>query len=58
LILTFRTLATVDDSLAHQKVMVAQLPTAGVATIYSRVGDLFARLCAAGLLAAAAWAVL
>jgi apolipoprotein N-acyltransferase len=47
-----RTLATMDDSLATQKVMVAQLPTKGVATIYSRIGDLFAWLCVAGLLGA------
>jgi len=47
-----RTLATMDDALAAQKAMVAQLPTSGVATIYSRVGDLFAWLCVAGLLGA------
>jgi apolipoprotein N-acyltransferase len=47
-----RTLATMDDSLANQKTMVAQLPTSGVATIYSRIGDLFAWLCVAGLLGA------
>jgi apolipoprotein N-acyltransferase len=47
-----RTLATMDDSLAAQKVMVAQLPTKGVATIYSRIGDLFAWLCIIGLLGA------
>jgi apolipoprotein N-acyltransferase len=47
-----RTLATMDDALAAQKVMVAQLPTSGVATIYSRIGDLFAWLCVAGLLGA------
>ena len=51
-----RTLATMDDSLAIQKVMVAQLPTKGVATIYSRIGDLFAWSCVAlsGLLAGVA----
>ena len=49
-----RTLATMDDSLATQKVMVAQLPTTGVATIYSRIGDLFAWLCIIGLLGAIA----
>jgi apolipoprotein N-acyltransferase len=49
-----RTLATMDDSLAAQKAMVAQLPTAGVATIYSRIGDMFAWLCVAGLLGAIA----
>ena len=47
-----RTLATMDDSLATQKVIVAQLPTKGVATIYSSIGDLFAWLCVAGLLGA------
>src|SRR4030065_1585934 len=47
-----RTLATMDDALATQKVMVAQIPTAGVATIYSRIGDLFAWLCVAGVLGA------
>ena len=53
-----RTLALMEDSVAAQKAMVAQLPTAGVATLYSRIGDLFAWLCVAGLLgviALAAW---
>jgi apolipoprotein N-acyltransferase len=50
-----RTLATMDDSLAAQKVMVAQLPTKGVVTIYSRIGDLFAWLCIIGLLGAIAF---
>jgi apolipoprotein N-acyltransferase len=49
-----RTLATMDESLAAQKTMVAQIPTTGVATIYSRIGDLFAWLCVAGLLSAIA----
>jgi len=47
-----RTLAMMEDSVASQKAMVAQLPTAGVATLYSRIGDLFAWLCVAGLLGA------
>ena len=50
-----RTLATMDDSLAAQKAMVAQLPTAGVGTIYSRIGDRFAWLCIVGLLGAIAF---
>jgi apolipoprotein N-acyltransferase len=53
-----RTLAMMEDSVAGQKAMVAQLPTAGVATLYSRIGDLFAWLCVIGLLgaiASAAW---
>lgn len=53
-----RILATMDDSIAVHRTMVAQLPTAGVATIYSRIGDLFAWLCAAGLLGAIAWGIL
>jgi len=47
-----RTLALMEDSVAAQKAMVAQLPTAGVATLYSRIGDLFAWLCVAVLLSA------
>jgi apolipoprotein N-acyltransferase len=47
-----RTLAIMDDALAVHKVMVAQIPTSGVATIYARIGDLFAWLCVAGLLGA------
>ena len=47
-----RILATMDDSLAAQKVMVAQLPTKGVVTIYSRIGDLFAWMCIIGLMGA------
>ena len=47
-----RTLATMDDAVAAQKAMVAQIPTSGVATIYSRIGDLFAWLCVAGLVCA------
>lgn len=49
-----RILAAMDDSVAAQKVMGAQLPMQGVATIYSRIGDLFAWFCVAGLLAAIA----
>jgi len=45
-----RTLAMMEDSVAGQKAMVAQLPTAGVPTLYSRIGDLFAWLCVVGLL--------
>ena len=37
-------------------VMMATVPTQGVGTIYSRIGDTFAYLCAAGLIFLAAWA--
>ena len=39
-------------------VMVATVPTHGVVTIYSRIGDSFAYLCAAGLIGLAGWALL
>ena len=37
-------------------VMVATFPTRGVLMIYSRIGDAFAYLCAAGLIFLAGWA--
>ncbi len=37
-------------------VMMATVPTQGVGTIYGRIGDTFAYLCAAGLIFLAAWA--
>lgn len=52
-----RTLATMDDFSTEPPVMVAQVPVSGVRTIYARIGDLFAWLCAAGLLVAIVWAV-
>lgn len=53
-----RTLATMDEAVAEQLIMVAQVPARGVRTIYARVGDLFAWLCAAGLAGAIAWEIL
>ena len=50
-----RQLAAMDDFMAHDNVMVAQLPaSAGAHTIYARVGDMFAWGCVAGLLASIA----
>ena len=37
-------------------IMITSAPTHGVRTIYSRIGDLFAYLCAAGLVFLSAWA--
>jgi apolipoprotein N-acyltransferase len=46
-----RSLAAMDDLAAQDNVVVAQVPvSAGVPTIYARIGDLFAWLCVAGLL--------
>ena len=53
-----RILARMDELTAEQRVMVAQVPVSGVRTIYSWIGDLFAWLCVAGLLAAIAHAIL
>ena len=52
-----RTMATMEEDSVEQRVMVAQVPTRGVRTVYSRVGDLFAWLCAVGFLGSAVWAV-
>jgi apolipoprotein N-acyltransferase len=40
---------------SEDPVMIAYIPTEGVTTIYSRIGDLFAWLCMAGLVAAIGW---
>ncbi|MFO1349634.1 MAG: nitrilase-related carbon-nitrogen hydrolase [Gammaproteobacteria bacterium] len=53
-----RRLAAMDDFTAQDSVMVAQVPaSAGVDTIYVRMGDLFAWGCVVGLLASIAWRV-
>ncbi|MFL1379915.1 nitrilase-related carbon-nitrogen hydrolase [Nocardiopsis protaetiae] len=51
-----RTLATVDYYTAERQLLVAHVPGEGVPTVYARVGDVFAWLCAAGLLALVAGA--
>ncbi len=38
-------------------VMLATIPTRGVVTIYSQIGDAFAYLCAAGLVLLVGWAI-
>lgn len=54
-----RQLASMDDSTAADNVMVAQVPaSAGIRTIYARVGDLFAWLCVTGLLGCIGWAAM
>jgi apolipoprotein N-acyltransferase len=44
-----RRLAAMDDYHSTDKVMVTQVPTRGVRTIYSRLGDWFAWVCLASL---------
>lgn len=45
-----RVLAAVDHFSGGQRVMVAQVPTRGTTTVYARIGDAFAWLCALGLI--------
>ena len=42
-----RILARLDTEISPSKVMVVNLPTRGVSTIYSRIGDTFSWLCSA-----------
>jgi apolipoprotein N-acyltransferase len=43
-------LSTLDNFTTDERVMIADLPTQGIPTLYSRIGDLFAWLCVAGFL--------
>ncbi|MDF1613315.1 nitrilase-related carbon-nitrogen hydrolase [Stygiobacter electus] len=53
-----RRLAAMDDFTTQDNVMVAQVPaSAGVHTIYARIGDLFAWGCVVSLLAIIAWRI-
>lgn len=54
-----RQLATMEDFMTRDNVMVAQVPgSAGVRTVYARVGELFAWLCVASAFAGIGWALL
>jgi apolipoprotein N-acyltransferase len=50
-------LAITDYFNSEDPVVVVYIPTKGVTTIYSRIGDLFTWLCLAGLAAAIIWVV-
>jgi apolipoprotein N-acyltransferase len=52
-----RILAATDHFTAGERVVVAQVPTQGVWTLYPYIGDLFGWLCIAGLAALIIWAV-
>lgn len=52
-----RVLATKDYFTTEDPVMISYVPTKGVRTIYSRIGDLFAWLCMAGFVAVLGWVV-
>ena len=53
-----RALAVANDFTTDESVMIADVPTQGVTTIYSQIGDLFAWLCGAGFVIIFAWALL
>ena len=52
-----RVLAAMDHFAASEWVMVAQVPTQGVSTIYSVIGDLFGWLAVVGFVGIVIWAV-
>jgi apolipoprotein N-acyltransferase len=52
-----RVLALVDLHTTSQRVMVAQVPTHGVFTLYSVIGDLFGWLSVTGFVVIAGWAI-
>jgi len=53
-----RTLAAVDHFTSNEWVMVAQVPTKGVFTLYSVIGDLFGWLSVAGFVVVVGWGVI
>jgi apolipoprotein N-acyltransferase len=52
-----RVLAAMDHFTASERVMVAQVPTKGVFTLYSVIGDLFGWLAVVGFVAITIWTV-
>ena len=46
-----RVLSSMDHYMATDRALISQVPTRGVRTLYSRIGDVFAWLCIGGLLA-------
>ena len=53
-----RVLASMDFFTAGERVIVAQVPTQGVFTIYSVIGDLVGWLSVAGLVVMIGWVIL
>lgn len=53
-----RTLAAMNHYAADDRTMVAQVPTQGVRTLYSIIGDLFGWLSVVGFVAITIWAVI
>jgi apolipoprotein N-acyltransferase len=53
-----RVLASMDHFTASERVMVAQVPTRGVFTLYSVIGDLFGWLAVVGFVVVVGWGVI
>jgi apolipoprotein N-acyltransferase len=53
-----RTLAAIDHYTADERTMIAQVPTKGIRTIYSIIGDIFGWLSIVGFFWIAAWSVI
>jgi apolipoprotein N-acyltransferase len=53
-----RMIGTVDHFEADERALVAQLPTQGVTTIYSIIGDVVPWLCVAGTVPLIVWAAI
>jgi apolipoprotein N-acyltransferase len=53
-----RVLGSQDYFTNKSGIMITTIPTRGVRTIYSRIGDVFAYLCVAGLVLLAGWALI
>jgi apolipoprotein N-acyltransferase len=53
-----RVLASMDHFTAGERVIVAQVPTQGVRTVYPIIGDLFGWLAILGFVLVAAWAII
>jgi len=53
-----RMLAMADYFRSEDPVMIAYVPTKGVTTVYSQIGDVFAWLCVAGFIAILGWVLI
>jgi apolipoprotein N-acyltransferase len=52
-----RLLSSLDYSITKSRIMVADLPTKGVTTVYLLIGDAFAWLCVIGILTMIGWVI-
>lgn len=50
--------ALMDDAITKPPIMLAQVPVSGIRTLYAKVGDTFAWLCAVGLVGVIVWGII